>query len=166
MLQLTIVIIVLLLSACQPKIAVTDFNSCTATGNPVMESYPRQCRSGDQTYTENIGNELELQDTIILNQPRPNQTLTSPVTLIGQARGTWFFEASFPVKLLDQNGQELATAIATAQGDWMTQDFVPFTATLTYPAQTQGSNGTLVLEKDNPSDDRSLDQALRLPILF
>lgn len=33
---------------------VTNFEECVATGNPVMESYPRQCRHGDQTFTEVI----------------------------------------------------------------------------------------------------------------
>jgi hypothetical protein len=161
-----LLIATIILSACRVQIAVSDFNSCVAAGNPVMESYPRQCRYQDQSYTEDIGNELELQDTIILNQPRPNQTLTSPVTLIGQARGTWFFEASFPVKLLDSSNQEIATGIAQAQGEWMTEGFVPFTATLTFPAQPPGSTGTLMLQKDNPADIPENDLSLTVPVLF
>ncbi|MCX6740308.1 MAG: hypothetical protein NTZ49_03710 [Candidatus Parcubacteria bacterium] len=31
---------------------ITDFKSCAAAGNPVMESYPRQCRANGQTFTE------------------------------------------------------------------------------------------------------------------
>jgi len=31
---------------------VTNFEECVAAGNLVMESYPRQCRHGDQTFTE------------------------------------------------------------------------------------------------------------------
>jgi len=31
---------------------VTNFEECVAAGNPVMESYPRQCRHGDTTFTE------------------------------------------------------------------------------------------------------------------
>lgn len=34
--------------------AVTDFDSCVAAGHPVMESYPRQCAAGGQTYVETI----------------------------------------------------------------------------------------------------------------
>jgi len=34
---------------------ITDFDSCVAAGNPVMESYPRQCNANGQTYTEDIG---------------------------------------------------------------------------------------------------------------
>ena len=31
---------------------VSNFEDCIAAGNPAMESYPRQCRHGDDTYTE------------------------------------------------------------------------------------------------------------------
>ena len=37
-----------------PKPAVTSFEECAAAGNPVMESYPRQCRAGDATFVEEI----------------------------------------------------------------------------------------------------------------
>lgn len=33
---------------------ITSFEECVAAGNPVMESYPRQCRAGDMTFTEEI----------------------------------------------------------------------------------------------------------------
>lgn len=92
--------------------------------------------------------------------------VSSPLTVTGEARGTWYFEASFPVKLLDQSGNTIATAVATAQGDWMTTDFVPFTATLTFPAQPSGSTGTLVLEKDNPSGLPQNADSLSITIQF
>lgn len=43
----------------QTKTLVTDFSSCVAAGNPIIESYPRQCRSDETTFTEDIGNTLE-----------------------------------------------------------------------------------------------------------
>jgi len=39
---------------------IIDFESCVEAGNPVMESYPRQCRYNDITYVEDIGSELEI----------------------------------------------------------------------------------------------------------
>jgi len=33
---------------------ITSFEECAAAGNPVMESYPRQCRADGQTFTEEI----------------------------------------------------------------------------------------------------------------
>ncbi len=35
---------------------VDNFKECIAAGNPAMESYPRQCRDGNQTFTELIEN--------------------------------------------------------------------------------------------------------------
>ena len=36
------------------KFAINSFESCLSAGHPVMESYPRQCRAGDETFTEVI----------------------------------------------------------------------------------------------------------------
>lgn len=36
------------------KKEVTNFEECIAAGKPAMESYPRQCRYGDQTFTEEV----------------------------------------------------------------------------------------------------------------
>lgn len=43
----------------QPPVAVTDFESCVAAGNAVMESYPRQCRDAEgELYVEQIDNPI------------------------------------------------------------------------------------------------------------
>lgn len=46
----------------------------------------------------------------------------------------------------------------------MTTDFVPFQATLTF--ETASQNGTLVLEKDNPSGEPQNDASLSVPVRF
>lgn len=145
---------------------VTNFETCVNQGYPVLESYPRQCKALDgKTFTEDIGNELEKIDLIKIENPRPNQLITSPLTIKGQARGTWFFEASFPVRLLDGNGKEITRAIATAKSDWMTEEFVPFEAVLTF-TNPNTEIGILVLEKDNPSGLAELSDELRIPVKF
>ncbi|MFA6039322.1 MAG: Gmad2 immunoglobulin-like domain-containing protein [Candidatus Peribacteraceae bacterium] len=102
---------------------------------------------------------------VTLTQPQPGDTVSSPLTVSGEARGRWFFEASFPVKLLDGDGAIIAQGIAEAQGDWMTADFVPFMATLTFdPPAT--SAGTLVLERDNPSGLPENDASVQVPVQF
>ncbi len=148
-----------------PVSTVKNFEECVAAGNPVMESYPRQCRVGDQTFTEYIGNELEKIDLIKIDSPRPNTVVTSPFEITGQARGTWYFEASFPVKLLDADGNVLAQVPAQAQSDWMTENFVPYKVTLEFIAPATDT-GTLVLEKDNPSGLPEHDDSLIVPVRF
>ena len=146
---------------------ITDFESCSEAGNAVMESYPRQCRTGDgRLFVEDIGNELEKIDLVRVDFPRPQQKISSPLRISGQARGFWFFEASFPVSLFDAQGRVLAQGLATAQTDWMTEDFVSFEAELEFENQTSGSRGTLVLEKDNPSGLPENEDSLEVPVVF
>lgn len=147
-------------------IKITNFTECVAAGNPVMESYPRQCRAEDQIFTEYIGNEIEKSDLIFLDSPRPNQTVKSPLVVKGQARGFWFFEADFPVELADRDGLVIGQGIAIAQGEWMTEEFVPFAAEIVFEVPKNKKNGTLILRKDNPSGLPENDDALEIPVLF
>lgn len=89
-------------------------------------------------------------DLIRVTSPRPNEVVSSPLRVTGEARGTWYFEASFPVKLVDANGNLIVQGHAEAQSDWMTTEFVPFVAVLEF-SKPATATGTLVLEKDNPS---------------
>lgn len=149
----------------KPTITVIDFESCAALGQPLMKSYPRQCRFANQTFVEDIGNELEKTDLITIDQPRPNQKISSPLIISGKARGQWFFEASFPVQLYDEQKNLLGTGIAQAQGEWMTSNFVPFALTLEF-SQPQTAKGVLILRKDNPSGLPEFDDELNIPVLF
>ena len=159
-------LLILLLAACTSRNAqVTSFEECVAAGNPVMESYPRQCSAGGKNFTEDIGNAVEKKDLIHADRPKPGDLVQGTMTIEGQARGTWYFEASFPIQLVDDLGNELSLSHAQAQGDWMTEDFVPFTATMTVPA-TNRERGVLILEKDNPSEMPENADALRIPIKF
>ncbi len=98
--------------------------------------------------------------------PVAGSAIESPVTISGEARGTWYFEASFPVEILDANGKSIAQGPAQAQSDWMTEEFVPFTISLPFPKQPTGSKGTIVLHKDNPSGEPERDQQTSVSITF
>lgn len=155
---------------------VTDFNSCVEDGNPIMESYPQQCRDPktNKTFTEDIGNIFEVQDLIELNSVSPNQKISSPIIIEGQARGSWYFEGDFPVILTNWDGLIIAQGFATANppdgGEWMTEEFVPFKAILEFdkPEKIEGVKnwGSLILQKDNPSGLPEHDNALEIPVLF
>lgn len=145
---------------------VTNFAECVVEGNPVLESYPSQCLSKEGDYfVENIGNELEKIDIIRVDSPRPNESVSSPLTITGQARGNWFFEASFPVKIFDSENKQLGQSVAQAETDWMTSDFVSFTAILNF-IQPSTKSGYLLLENDNPSGLIENAEELRIPINF
>lgn len=110
-----------------------------------------------------------LADMIRVTSPAAKSAVTSPLHIDGEARGSWYFEASFPVSLVDGDGNTIAQGVASAQGDWMTSDFVPFTADLTFNAASLSGaarNATLVLKKDNPSGDPARDASLEVPVIL
>lgn len=108
---------------------------------------------------------LQYKDLVYVEIPLSGTKVTSPLVVSGRARGNWYFEASFPVKLLDSNGNQIAIAPAQAQGDWMTVDYVPFSVTLTF-AQPVTATGTLILQKDNPSGEPQNDDSVSIPVTF
>ena len=143
-----------------PTPTVLSFADCEAAGYPVMESNPRQCKTPDgRTYAEEptpaqVAAQITYSNAsandVVVTNPTPGAVTGKTFTVTGKARGTWYFEASFPVRVLDANGKVLATGIAQAQGDWMTTEFVPFKVNITVPNSYMGK-ATLVLQKDNPS---------------
>lgn len=50
------VLIGILLVGCKE---ITNFEECIAAGNPIMESYPRQCSANGQTFVEVIEEQAE-----------------------------------------------------------------------------------------------------------
>lgn len=140
---------------------VVDFATCVAAGYPVMESYPRQCATPDgKNYVESVSTS---NNPVRLFSPRSGEATSTPVTIQGEAIGSWFFEASFPVQLVDQNGAVLAQAPAQAEGNWMTADYVPFTVVLPFIVDATTS-ATLVLKNDNPSGDPAREQKMSIPL--
>ena len=105
-------------------------------------------------------------DNLRVTYPLANNEIISPLVVKGEARGTWYFEASFPVVLTNWDGLIIAEGIAQAQSDWMTEDFVPFIATLNFEKPSYGKNGFLILKKDNPSGLSQNDDSLEIPINF
>ena len=145
---------------------IISFADCVADGNTITESYPRKCTTSDgETFIEDIGNELEKVDLITISSPRPNDTISSPATITGKARGNWFFEGEFSLYLDDVENNLIGQANAKADGDWLTEDFVNFTATLTFPEPAYGP-GKLYFNKNNASDDPELDDYLVMPVDF
>lgn len=129
----------------------------------------------DGSYAGRTGPKCEFapcpkEDLIRVFAPMANEEISSPLIIKGDARGYWFFEASFPVVLVDWDGRIIAQTIATAQNNWMTEDFVPFTAELSFEKPEFigdfSKRGALILQKDNPSGLPEHDDALEIPIIF
>ena len=102
---------------------------------------------------------------VTVSVPKPHQEVCSPLTVKGKAKSPWFFEAVFPIRLLDAKCQELASGKANAIGDWTTGDFVPFEGKLEFTV-TKPTKATLVLQNDNPSGLPENSRRKDIPIIL
>jgi hypothetical protein len=112
--------------------------------------------------TTHTSTDAPLSSRVHVTAPQQNTTVGQRFEVKGEAPGNWFFEASFPIEVLDVNGVVIARAIAQAEGDWMTSEFVPFKADIVIPPTYIGKS-TLLLKKDNPSDLRENDASISFP---
>lgn len=51
---LTIALALIVVGCAPQQQNISSFEECVEAGNPVMESYPRQCSTGNQTFTEQL----------------------------------------------------------------------------------------------------------------
>jgi hypothetical protein len=135
----------------------TPTPSVTTTVTPTPTTYP----TGSPTPTPT---QIQTSD-ITVSSLTEHQTISSPLTITGQAKGSWYFEASFPIKVLDSKGNILGQGQGKAQGSWMTDAFVPFTATITFTKPIT-TDGEIVLANDNPSGKPENAKELRIPVRF
>ena len=105
------------------------------------------------------------QGLITVAIPKANQIITSPITVSGEAKGNWFFEASAPVEIRDATGKLLGQGPVQAEGNWMTTDFVPFKGTITFTKSTT-QTGTITFKNDNPSGLPENERSFSIPIRF
>ena len=101
-----------------------------------------------------------------ISLPQANAIVTSPAAIEGTVTGGgWFFEASFPIKILDSDGTVLGQGTAQALSDWMSTGTVPFSASIPFTTP-HDATGTIVFSKDNPSGAPENDMSFSIPISF
>jgi hypothetical protein len=132
---------------------------------------PLSPQTSTTTPTGNIGNPPPAaftytnatKDNVVVDSPAPGATVGHAITVIGKARGNWYFEASFPLSIEDPVGHVIDQTPAQAQGDWMTTDFVPFSGTLMIPPNYSGP-AIIIIHNDNPSGDPARDASVSFPV--
>ncbi|MDD4382006.1 MAG: GerMN domain-containing protein [Candidatus Dojkabacteria bacterium] len=97
--------------------------------------------------------------------PLPNDELDCDFEIEGSISGTWFFEGSAPVKLINSNGTEILSFNITVEGDWMEEDMVTFKASVECTEKCDGG-AKLVFLKNNPSDSTENDDSFEIPVSF
>lgn len=118
--------------------------------------------SGEKIKKEEITYKQATSDMIRVELPFPGVVTGKTFTVIGEARGMWYFEGSFPVTVLDKNGNPLVTTYATAQDEWMVEGFVPFKSEIKAPESYIGP-ATLILMRNNASGLPEHDAEISFP---
>jgi hypothetical protein len=133
-----------------------------------VESFVLEGESKTQEVATNTTNNIEPEKVVeteaIIISPESSEIVSSPLVVSGKAKGSWFFEGSLPVKLVDEADNVIAVAPAQAESDWMTSDFVPFKTLLNFTSTS--SSGYLIIAKDNPSGLAEFDDSIRIPVRF
>jgi hypothetical protein len=104
-------------------------------------------------------------ELVKVNKSIQNDVL-SPLKITGEVRGSWSFEATFPVILTNWDGLIIGESYATIEGDWMTSNFVPFKADIAFSKPDFDSRGYLILKKSNPSGLPGSEDSVEIPINF
>ncbi|MDX1762346.1 MAG: Gmad2 immunoglobulin-like domain-containing protein, partial [Christiangramia sp.] len=107
----------------------------------------------------------DISELIKVEEPLPNLDVTSPLKIVGKARGYWFFEASAPIAILDKDFNKIAESYIEAEGEWMTEEFVYFTGSIEFDAPDD-ERGYLLFRRANPSGHKENERTYRIPILF
>jgi hypothetical protein len=128
----------------------------------IIVQYPKLKKqsTNNPPIVKTVGN-----DQIVVTSPDLQQAVSSPIQIKGKAKGNWFFEATFPVKILDENGNTLGTAHANAEDNWQTEDFVNFSVSLIFNIP-KGTKGVIVFENDNPSGLPQNQKSFTVPVSF
>ncbi|MEX0933717.1 MAG: Gmad2 immunoglobulin-like domain-containing protein [Candidatus Paceibacterota bacterium] len=94
----------------------------------------------------------------------------NPLIVKGEARGNWYFEATFPIVLTDWDGRIIAQSYAEAHGEWMTTEFVPFEGKLEFEEPEDSGDfsdwGHLIFQKANASGLAEHDDAYEIRVRF
>jgi hypothetical protein len=135
------------LGACSPAPTATTTTTSQAQAGPRTTLIP-----SDATHAS-------------VSAPLMGQHSKSPLIVTGIAPNDWFFEASFPATLVDENNETLAQAPAQAQTDWTVQGPVPFKAELNFLVLEE-TRATLVLKEDMPGENNPMPREVRIPVVL
>lgn len=122
------------------NVSQKQLTPATSKPTPILTSTPT-CRNQMVLGTD-------IADLNIIN----NQTIPSPASISGKIKGSFCFEGNCGLNLLDGAGNIIYTGSFMLEGDWMTEELVPFTAEFNFDAiATEVPNGRIVILADNPS---------------
>ncbi|MDQ5932193.1 MAG: hypothetical protein QG649_278 [Patescibacteria group bacterium] len=129
--------------------------------SPILKS--DQSNTAQPTTDPNYRSEKGIQ--VSVTTPRRAAVVKSPLTVAGEIPGSWSFEALFTIRLIDAQGNIVGESPASIQGDWMTDQAMPFTGKIEF-TKFSSQTGTLVLLRSNPSGLAENNDTVVVPIRF
>ncbi len=150
-----------------PKIACAKEGE-KVNRNPLIGPTDQKCCQGLIEWRESKSYSVCLKPTtegILVESPKENEKIKSPLKISGQARGIWFFEAQFSAELYDANENLLGRTILTSKEDWMTENFVPFEGEMEFPVP-ETERGKLRFLSANPSGLAENQKIFEIPVQF
>lgn len=129
-------------------------------------------RTGKDCEFSSCNEIVGIEDEFIVFSPKLNYSISSPVEISGKARGSWFFEATFPVEIYDENDNLLGSSFGQfisnpdkKDSTWMTNDFVEFGGEIDFK-ESNSKSGYIIFKKDNPSGNLNSEESFKLPVQF
>lgn len=107
----------------------------------------------------------DAKDLIVIETPKPYQKVQNPIYIKGKAKGNFFFEATFPVRIEDENGNIVKNSYIMTKENWMSEDFVSFETKL-YIDELKIKRGFIIFEKANPSGLKENKFEIKIPVYF
>jgi hypothetical protein len=158
-----IVVLLIIIAGMAWMLFVTPAPTDTGTTSTSTTTGTNTETNGGTNGSTTNPNLAALHDRVVVDAPKSGQTVFQSFTVTGKAPGGWYFEASFPIKVVDSQGNTIAQGPATALSDWMTSEDVAFKADLKLTNNYSGP-ATLVLMNDNPSGMPENQDSVSIPI--
>lgn len=146
---------------------INSFEACVEAGNLVVETQPRECHMKDGRVFFEEGNAAQLKEVIQVELPVAKQIVETPFKIQGQATSSWFYNNQLSVKLFDENGKIVSTAIVKAQAEvTKSKTMVPFLGVVHFQ-NAETAKGKLLIERTNPvQDEEGKNGPLIIPVRF
>ena len=106
-------------------------------------------------------------DIVDITSPISWTPISSPVTIIWEMSGYWFFEATAPVQIVDSDDIQLWEWYVTTQGERMTGWLVAFSWSVMFSLSwTTATTWSVILRRNNVSGLSENDAYVAIPVVF
>ncbi len=150
-----------------PETRIVDEKNTSADISTIQKGFTVEVNGESIAPNAMVASDLRIVATseIVVFNPAKNTVVTSPLTVEGMAKGTWYFEANLPIEIVDAQHRSLGKKYVTATKDWMSESLAPFKGEIEFK-KPETKTGYLIFRNDNPSGAKENKKSLEVPIDF